>query len=177
MKSLRLPILALLMAAFLGSCYDWNEPTGPITGMKPVYIPKAQAFDIYSESPRTLDDPGKIYIYGNYVFIVEKSQGVHIIDNSDRTNPVKLSFIHVPGINDVAVKGQSLYVDNVTDLVTLDISDINEVSVSKRIKDVYPIDQMFYPANYQGYFECVDTSLGYVVGWIETELDNPKCFR
>jgi hypothetical protein len=165
------------MAVTLGSCVDFDEPGGTMTGMKPVYIPKTQAFDIASESPRTLDDPGKIYMYGNYVFIVEKSLGVHIIDNSDKTNPVKLSFISVPGINDVAVKGQVMYVDNVTDLVALDISDINEVSVSKRIKDVYPIDQMFYPLNYQGRFECVDTSLGYVVGWVETELDNPKCYR
>ena len=33
----------------------------------------------------TFSDPGKIYLYGNKLFINEKGKGVHIIDNTDKT--------------------------------------------------------------------------------------------
>lgn len=177
MKPLRISFMFLVLALVAGACTDIAEPTGTRTGMKPIYAPKINAFDIHTEAARTMEDPGKIYLYGNYVFIVEKAEGIHVIDNTDPSNPVKVNFIRVTGINDVAVKGHHLYADNISDLVAIDISDISEVTVSKRVKDVYPIDQMFYPSNYSGYFECADTSQGYVIGWIETELTNPKCYR
>ena len=38
----------------------------------------------------------------------------------------------------MAVKGQTLYADNAVDLVAIDLSDINNITVTKRIKNVFP---------------------------------------
>jgi hypothetical protein len=78
---------------------------------------------------------------------------------------------------DVAVKGHTLFADNITDLVALDISDVNNIQLSKRIKDVYPITNQLYPTGYSGYFECADTTKGFIVGWIEADLIEPQCYR
>jgi hypothetical protein len=176
MKNLKLIAILLPAALALASCSEPDNP-GSRTGMKPVYISKAQAYTITIESPRTMDNPGKIYIMGSYLFIVERSEGVHVIDNSNPSSPVKLKFIGIPGVIDVAVKGHTLYADNITDLLTLDISDVNNITLDKRIKDVYPVVNQMYPAEYTGYFECADTSKGLVIGWEEGQIPSPKCYR
>ena len=176
MKRTRTVLLLFAFGLLLSACSTPDVPTN-VRGMKPIYISKNLAFDIGTENPRVMNQPGKIYIMGGYLFIVEKSQGVHVIDNSDPENPVKLKFIRIPGVIDVAVKGHTLFADNITDLVALDISNVNDVKISKRIKDVYPIVNQLYPTNYSGYFECADTTKGFVIGWEETDLNHPKCYR
>jgi len=34
-----------------------------------------------------------------------------------------------------------------------------------------------FPAGYSGYFECVDSEKGVVIGWEEATLSNPECWR
>jgi len=79
---------------------------------------------------------------------------------------------------DIAIKGDALYADNFEDLITVDISDINNPTVTHREKNVYEFDVVNYPPNVPAgtYFECVDDSKGYVVGWKEIESDNLNCF-
>ncbi|MBK6979612.1 MAG: hypothetical protein IPH28_23050 [Cytophagaceae bacterium] len=75
------------------------------------------------EAPRELENPGKIYAYGNYLLIGETKKGIHIIDNSVPSSPKKLSFLKIPGVIDMAIKDNVLYVDSYTDLVAFDISN------------------------------------------------------
>lgn len=51
---------------------------------KPLTISMADfksAIDIIAPVP--MHESGKIYVYGEYVFVNEKYKGVHVIDNSD----------------------------------------------------------------------------------------------
>jgi hypothetical protein len=83
----------------------------------------------------------------------------------------------IPGNNDIAIKDDILYADNTSDLVSIDISNIDSVFVTKRIPNIYPLESQRYPNFVRGYFECVDTTLGYVISWEKGMLQDPKCYR
>jgi hypothetical protein len=75
-----------------------------------------------TDSVMTIRKPGRIYLYQNWLMLVEKFKGVHLIDNSDPANPVRKGFLRVPGCQNVAVGNGTLYVDNAVDLVGVKIN-------------------------------------------------------
>ncbi len=174
MKKIVLPLLLVLICY---SCIKDEIQTGTFEGYKPVYIDKTEAFIVKVSSPAVLENPGKMYLYNNYIYIVDNGKGVHIVNNIDPANPQKIKFIAIPGVVDCAVKNDVLYADNITDLIALDISDLANINVSKRIKNIYPLENQLYPDFVTGYFECVDTLRGYVLRWEKAMLTNPKCYR
>lgn len=86
--------------------------------------------------PRPIDESGKIYAYGNYIFVNDKYRGVHVIDNTDPGNPQKISFIEIAGNVDISIKDDILYADSIMDLMIFDISDISNITVVKRLENV-----------------------------------------
>jgi hypothetical protein len=123
------------------------------TDYSPILMTRSQLENSISFHPaRDFIRPGKIYTKGQYIFINEKFKGVHVIDNINPSNPQKIGFIMVPGSIDIAVKDNSLYVDNATDLVTIDISKINEPKVTDRVVNAFPElippDADVVPGNY-----------------------------
>jgi len=74
-----------------------------------------------TDTVMTIREPGRIYLYQNWLMLVEKYKGVHLIDNSDPANPVRKGFLRVPGCQNVAVGNGTLYVDNAVDLVGVKI--------------------------------------------------------
>jgi len=123
---------------------------------------------IYMLSPQTIISSGKIYTYGNYLFIVEKYKGIHVFDNSNKSAPINLKFINIPGAIDIAIKGSYMYVDNAVDLITLDLSDVNNVQVVSRLRDVFPEllppDLSYIPAKYNKYNRPENTI---IVEWVQ----------
>lgn len=89
------------------------------------------------EAPRALKKPGKIYLKDNYLFINEIGEGLHVIDNSNKSNPTKLGFISIDGNVDIAIAGNILFADNYTDLLSIDISNFENVKVLQRVEDVF----------------------------------------
>ena len=108
---------------------------------------------------------------------MESSWGVHVIDNTDPYSPQRIRFLQIPGCRDVAIRGNLLYADNVTDLVVIDISDLNDIALLNRVEGLYPEVDQQTPEAYEGYFECVDPSKGAVVGWETALLDDPQCWQ
>ncbi len=90
------------------------------------------------QKPTKLVKPGKIYIKGDYLLINEKYHGVHIIHNSDPSNPVKTGFLRIPGCIDIAMKENILYADNAVDLIAVDLSNPDSIIVTKRIRGIFP---------------------------------------
>ena len=106
---------------------------------RPVYQTKdAVKNGIKNLAAADIQQPGKIVLKGNYLFLNDVDRGIHIIDLSDPANPKKLSFIDIPGSMDLAVNGNFLYADCYTDLVTLDITDPLNVTVKQFINGVFP---------------------------------------
>lgn len=181
-KSLKkLSICGATFSMFLlTSCPSINPvpsfPAGEVEGLKPVYMSSDQAYDIKLLAARQLEHPGKIYVYGDYLFINELHKGIHVIDNKDPETPLALHFIQIYGNVDIAIKDNFLYADNINDLVVLDISDPDNFQVAERVENVFP-GVAEHPFDTGNYFECPDPDKGVVVGWENTILKNPECYR
>lgn len=93
---------------------------------------------IASMAPQKMANPGKIFIQDNLLFIVEKYYGVHIINNMYPENPEKIGFIRILGCTDIAVKNNTMFASSAVDLVTIDITDKDDVKEIDRQKNVLP---------------------------------------
>ena len=87
-------------------------------------------------APQPLEQSGKIYAYGDYIFVNEPYKGVHVIDNTNPAAPRKARFIAIPGNVDISVKNDYLFADSLRDLVVLDISDIENIRPVARLEEV-----------------------------------------
>lgn len=96
---------------------------------------------VRTEAARELINPGKIYSKGNYLFINELKEGLHVVDNSNPAAPKIISFIKIPGNGDMAVRGNVLYADSYSDLVALDISNPLAIKEVGRENDVFTTGQ------------------------------------
>ena len=174
-----LRLLSLVFISF--ACVEPSDspPNGvPFegSGYRPVYATSEQLAKIDISAPQPLVEPGKIYLFDPYIFVNELGKGIHIIDNKDPKNPKNLSFISITGNYDIAVKGNWLYADNVSNLLVFDISDPLLPKLTKTISDAIPGNN--YPPVQNVYFECVDSKKGIVAGWEKVPMQaQPKCFR
>lgn len=168
--------LLLILAAGCNNRVTTPPKSGADT-YKPVYESEVQN-GIKSEDPRDLSNPGKIYFAYDRIYINEREEGVHIIDNTDPKNPQKVKFIAIPGNIDIAVKGNVLYADNFSDLVAIDISDLNDVKELYRYKGAYHVEENAYPPYTNVFFFCAEKEKGNVAKWVKAEYsDEAKCYR
>lgn len=115
--------------------------------------------------PKQIEESGKIYAYKNYIFVNDKYQGVHVIDNKNPNSPQKIAYIQIPGNVDISVKDDYLYADSLSDLVVIDISNIDNITLVNRLENVlngnviWPADADFFE------HEDVDYTSEMVIGW------------
>lgn len=171
--------LGLFMMS-LGSCSVWNSQTNDeivprvAFGLRPVYFTGDDATEIYAEAPRPVLDGAGIVVLGTTILIIDKGTGIHVINNTDPLNPVPISFIRIVGVLTATADGNRLFANNLSDLVTIDITDFRNVSVIDRDQNLFPAP-LDYPENYLGYFECYDPALGDLLRWEEATLNFPQC--
>ena len=135
MRSIIILIICfILLSAFSDQTANYRE-----SQYIPVLMSRTElGKSIRYTDPRPLTQIGKIYTKDDYIFISQKYKGIHVIDNHDPANPVNAGFIVVPGCLDMAIKGNSMYIDNATDLVTVDLSVITSLQVTGRVQSVFP---------------------------------------
>ncbi len=119
------------------SCEDSNYLE--YKGNEPVYI----SYEDLRTSVKTtetadLKNPGKIYYKDDYIFIIEELKGIHIFDNKNPSAPLKLKFVSIPGVVDMAISGNILYADSYVDLIVLDVQDIGNIREVGRVHDILP---------------------------------------
>ncbi len=136
MRYLKLPLMLLVLIITTSFTRDMREPD---THFTPLLIQKNDlAKSVFMQATQEFEEPGKIYLYGSEIYIVDKYRGIHVIDNKDSTNPTKTGFIHIPGVMDVAIRDSVLYADNAVDLVAIDLRNYPKTSVISRLTDVFP---------------------------------------
>lgn len=165
----------MLLSVFLSSCF--KEDLSTEKGKKPIYVSTEDHNKISSSAAKSFTHVGKIFKLGNRIYISDKGTGVHIINNSNPSAPTKEAFIFINGNKDMAVKGNTMFADNSADLLAIDISNLTNVSITKRVQNVYGNIGLEFPLDYSGYFECVDAEKGFVVDWVDSDLENPECQR
>lgn len=128
----------VLVALFASGCFK-DKLQKTYTLMYPVYEEKSVVLaNIKSNSPEEVREAGKIFLYGDYIFLNEINKGVHIIDNSNPSSPVNKAFISIPGNIDIAVKGNILYADFYTEMVAIDISNPLDAKLTALVSNVFP---------------------------------------
>lgn len=170
MKAKIVPILPVFFISFfiLISCEDSTYKI--YTANAPVYMTYdnlRSAVELKQDVP--LKEPGKIYFKDDFIFIVEEMKGIHVFDNTNPEAPVKKTFINLPGVVDMTISGHNLYADSFVDLVVLDVTDINNISETGRVKSILPytlppVEDEDFPMAY------IDQKKGVVVGWEVKEI-------
>jgi hypothetical protein len=115
--------------------------------------------------------PGKIYFKDHTIFINESLKGIHVIDNSDPSSPVFVSFIEIPGNVDMAIKDSILYADSFIDLVALNIGDIHNIREVGRVDSIFPYSLPPLLEDNGLPTATVDANAGIVVGWETKEVE------
>lgn len=184
-------MLLLTLGTTLSSCWGTLvDPPDPNPGPPfleiqpeayvPVYGYDSAKYAIKAMPAQPTVAAGKIYVWGNLLFQVELLKGIHVINYSDRQNPVKLGFIGVKGCNELAVKGNHLITNNMADMVIIDVSNANDIKEVSRIKMAFPqyhVPQFVMPPEEKKYFVCPDMSRGDIVGWkLEKDVKNAYCY-
>ena len=168
----KIPALCLaVVPIFFSACIkDSCKKVHTYSYFVPVYKTKAEVrANIKSNAPREVENPGKIYIYGSYIFLNDIDKGIHVINNSNPSQPVNMAFIDIPGNIDLAVKGNILYADLFTDLVAIDISNPESVVLKKVVENIFP--NRYYGGGFTG-----NASINFITDWIRKDTSvNESC--
>ncbi|MDO5663929.1 MAG: hypothetical protein Q4G63_01570 [Bacteroidia bacterium] len=168
MKNIKF-VFYLLLIILSSSCMDTY--TEDYMANVPVYLSYSDLRSAVKTLPaKDLEKPGKIYFKDNYLLIVEKMKGFHVVDVSVPSNPKNISFVEVPGCVDIAVKNNILYADSYIDLVALDVADVNKIKEVNRLKDIFPY--AVPPTENEYRTGNVNKEKGVVVGWEQKREHN-----
>jgi hypothetical protein len=138
-------IVFLLLASILFvSCWPPNEPNEfPRQEYQPVIITRsALETSIAFQNAQPIVKSGKIYIKGDLMFINDVNKGFHVYDYANPSKPERLYFIKAPGATDLAIKDNTVYINQAVDLVTATFDpDTKIFKVTNRNKNVFPQKQ------------------------------------
>lgn len=145
MKNLKLLLYTVLVATVsLQSCFynhhnDNDVPSQPHNSQyKAVILSREQLqSSIKMNAPKNMIKTGKIYVKDNFIFITDENKGFHIYDNTNPNAPQLTGFLEVPGATDMAIKNNTIYINQAVDLVAVSISS-GAVTIHKRIENTFP---------------------------------------
>ena len=174
-----LPLFSLLLL-LLASCdpsgagSQYGNPPETSQGYAPIYDSLGTAKVIRADTARNVVSGGKIYVKDDVLYQVEVGKGIHVTSIADAANPTKVKFLQILGCQELSIKDNLLYTNNLNDLVVIDISDINKPQVKDRLTNTFKLVEGAYPPN-SGWFECPDASKGVIIGWQLKTLHYPQC--
>jgi len=176
MYRLLLFFLSIFVVVGLTSCFDLPEGFNGL-GLKPVYASPDDFSTVVTLQPQENIDQGSFFTADGFFYINERFRGIHVYDNSNPNDPMKLYFWNIPGCSEFTIDGELLYADNSRHLLTIDISDKADIKYVSHVEDIYTGDQQNnnFPENYRGIFECVDFEKGIVIDWEQELLENVDC--
>lgn len=168
MKKL-LYLLAFLTVFFTVSCSDSCQRTVSYINYEPIYrtTDEVRSALNFSNEPREINNPGRLYFKDNYMYINEAGEGIHVINNTNPQFPVSVGFINIPGNFDLAAKGNFLYADSYVDLVVLDITDPTDISFVNRVESVFG-DYLVWNGRWDADNQTI--LVGYDETWVEDEI-------
>lgn len=131
-------VLLLFSCLLLNACWPPREPEEIVTRYTPITVTRAELNKITLQDPKPTVKNEKIYLKDQYIFVNDRRDGFHIIDNSVPANPKKLKYLKALGSTDVAIRNDILYINQARDLVALKINTSNNsIQLLKRIENVF----------------------------------------
>ncbi len=129
--------LFLFSALILNSCQDkcfyyedsieYHEILGDVSDVKNSFAVKTDF---------AIKKPGTIYTYNQYLLVAEKNEGIHILNNANPASPIPLKFIQLKGNSSFVVANNILLAENGADLLSINISDLNNITLENRVEGV-----------------------------------------
>lgn len=175
-----IPFALLLAISAIACTKPYVDPVRPVPettdGWAPIYDSTNSSKIIKATAPRPIVRGGRIYIKDSILYQVEQGRGIHAINVAKKDAPVKIGFLEVVGAQEMAIIGNVLYTNNLNDLVAINIADISAPKVADRISGAFHIFDAVYPPG-SGWYECIDSRKGKVVGWEIKSLTRPQCNR
>ncbi|MCG8410446.1 MAG: hypothetical protein MI739_04080 [Bacteroidales bacterium] len=155
-------LLLIVLISTAWGCKD--EITDTYTANSPIYMNyETLRNSIEIKNAENLENTGKILYHHHFIFINEYFKGIHIIDNSNPSKPQIVKFISIPGNTDISIDNKILYADSFIDLVSFDISDINNIELINRMKNIFQYS--LPPCNNDYQVSEIDKSKGVVIDW------------
>lgn len=139
MKHLLLISLFFTTSLLMTSCVkDSCQTERTYVEYVPIYksLDEIRSSTINVRNTQEIENPGKIYVRGDKILISDIGKGVHIIDNSDKTNPKFESFLEIEGNIDVSMKGNFLFADSYLDVLVIDVADPAAPALMSRMEDI-----------------------------------------
>ena len=134
-----LPALLLISITFLFSSCLKDKCRRTYTLNIPVYTKLSTLRAQVKSTPAApVVNAGKLFVRNNWIFLNEQNKGIHVIDNSNPSHPVKTAFINIPGNIDMYAKGDILYTDLYCDLLAVNIADPKNITATKYLTNVFP---------------------------------------
>jgi len=182
MKKLVLVFFAGIIA--LSGCNDTVTETVTYLINEPVFM-STETFRksiVVTPDPQPISNYGKMCFYEGYIFIAESEKGIHIVDNSDPSNPQNVGFIELLGNADLAIRNDILYADALIDLVWFDISNPSQPMLEGRLENVFAKYMPLPPTDNEygiDYNMCYDAygSKGVIVGWKVNERTETSTYE
>ena len=165
-SSFFVPLLLVLL-----SCSNDKVKYEMVTVATPEILSKADFRNsVEVLGPQNIDEAGKIYAYSNYIFVNDKFEGVHIIDNTNPATPQTIAYIKIPGNVDISIKNDYLYADSSVDLLVFDISNITSIQLVERLEDVFSVYDYQIPVEAEDInWNNFDYENQVIVGWTVTQ--------
>ena len=134
------PLTVCLLALAVTACTeDTCDDEVYLTSYEPVILPAAEwrTDNFLLSDPLDVCDPTAFYVYGDLLLVMDRSKGLHVIDNSDNDNPRPLAFLDIPGGGSMAVRNELLYVSQYIDLLTFSLRDAARPELISRTENVF----------------------------------------
>lgn len=168
-KNIFLPVSMLVILLSAG-CKDKQFEERTYMANVPQYMAADMLeASISSQPAKAITTKGKIFLKDNYILLNKPGFGIHVIDNSDPSNPNNISFIEILGNVDMVATGNTLYADTYQDLLVIDFSDPTAIKLLERYANIYPgALPPLADANYP--MAQIDETKGVVIGWKVEEI-------
>lgn len=148
------------------------NPVGPSMMMTPIY---ERDEEVMLRPPRAAEELSRIYSFPPLVFMVEKEEGLHIIDNRDPAAPQNIKFLSIPGLKDVEFRDNICYASTTARLMAIEVQPDTAIILQQFFLQGSRAGRSDYPPNYSGYFVCPDPERT-VIGWQqEVMTEKPNC--
>jgi hypothetical protein len=139
-------LLFLIVSVSLQSCLCFSKDcdsapvSPPDEQFKPVLLNRTTFENsIQILSSQSIVASGKIYVKDNLMFVNDLNKGFHVYNYTNPATPVKLGFIKILGATDLAIRDNTIYINQAVDLVTLNYNSANNtIQVLHRNKNVFP---------------------------------------
>jgi hypothetical protein len=129
--------LFLLVIIAFSACIK-DKHTKKYTLYYPEYATKQEVRDqVKFTNAEPINNMGSIALYNNYILATEIGKGIHIIDATNGAAMRKVAFVPIPGNTGMAVRNNKLYADCYTDLFVIDITNLEQLQLTKVVEDVF----------------------------------------